>query len=131
MGCMPIVIIPVRNDLSSRLLARQITLCANGGPTVLPQVVNVWISGDEIRDRVSAIVNDNQLLRLIVLTQEVGDGLRHKGATVIGGHNAADQRSGVGRRRQDTRAAYRGTTRHCRRVHSIEGAVIWREEWLA
>jgi hypothetical protein len=115
----PVVVVPVRDQLAARLGARQVALGPDRAAAVDPQVADPRVRGDQIAHRRLAVVDDHQLGIREVLAQEVADRLRHPRRAIAGRHDARHQRSiarGDDRlpRRQPRRRRARG-----RRLHGV------------
>jgi hypothetical protein len=96
-GAIQFVVIPVSDDVTFGLLTGAIPFGSNGMLVVQAQIADARVSGDQVRDRICAVVDDDQLPVRIVLTQEVPDRLRHETAAVVRGHDAGDEREIVHR----------------------------------
>jgi hypothetical protein len=88
---MPIVIVPVRDDLAARGFTRPIALRPNRDFLVQADIANAIIARNEIADRVSAVVDDDQFLGLVILPQEVFNRTRDELAAIVRRHDAGDE----------------------------------------
>jgi hypothetical protein len=88
---MPVVVVPVRDDVAARGLARPIALRPDRDLLIQAEIANTIILRDEIADRVGAIVDDDQFLGLVILPQEVFNRARDELAAVVRRHDAGDE----------------------------------------
>ena len=88
----PIVVVPVRNELAGRVLAGEVTLGPDRPTTLEPDVTKPGVVGDEIADRIGTVIDNNQFLIGIILAKEIADCLGDKRPAVAGRHNTRDQR---------------------------------------
>ena len=72
-GGVPIVVVPVENDVARGALAGEIALGADGVSAVEPDVADLWIVGDEVAHTVGAVVNDEKFFVSVVLAEEERD----------------------------------------------------------
>src|SRR5260370_27354281 len=92
---MPVIIVPVNNNVPSSLLTCQIALSPDSDLTRQADIADMLIGWYKITDRVGAVVNNDQFFVGVVLAQKVFNSLRHGCATVVGWHDAGDQRGCV------------------------------------
>ena len=91
------------DDRAAGQLTGKVALCPEDGPDIQPVVGDAVVSRQQIVHRLRTVVDDDQLLRRVVLPQEVANRLGDEGAPVEGGHDAANQRCSA-RRQSGSRA---------------------------
>jgi hypothetical protein len=91
----PVVVVPVHDDVATGLAHALVALGAQGEPPRLANVADLGVGGDQVADGVVAVIHDDQLLVGVILAQEVGDGARDERPAVVRRHDAGDQ--GLGR----------------------------------
>src|SRR6266702_929072 len=92
MGRMPIVVIPMGDEVTPRLLTGQVALFTNRRSVRQPDIAYAVVWRDQLLDRIRAVVHDDQLSGGIVLAQKIFDRPRHEGPPIIGRHDAGDER---------------------------------------
>src|SRR6266511_2766466 len=111
---MPVIVIPMDDDAALRELACEVALGAEHDAVLKAPVHDPGVVRDEVGYRVPAVVEDDQLLRRIVLTLEVLDRARYEPPPVQRRHDAADHRL----------VHVRRVPRRGRRAVGVEGPVL-------
>ena len=87
---LPIVVIPMQNNLGAAALDREISFRAGGKLFGQCEISNLRIRRHEICNGIPAVIHDDQLFVRIILLQKVFDRLRYKVASVASRHDAGD-----------------------------------------
>ena len=91
MGRVPVVVVPMGDQLTPTQFAGQVAFRTHGKPLFETHVTDTLIVGDEVGDGILAVVHNDEFSRWIILPQKVPDGLADKAPSVAGWHYAANE----------------------------------------
>ena len=85
---MPVIIVPMSDNVTSCLLTGQIALASDRQPIRYMVIADAFICWHQIANSVAPIVDDDQLFVGIILAQKVLNGVLDEGTTITGWHDA-------------------------------------------
>ncbi len=88
----PVVVVPVSDELTSRLSAGKVTFFPQNNSILEAEVADRGMVGEFVVDRIGAVVQDKQLTFWIILTKKILDRHRYEKSAVAGRHDATDKR---------------------------------------
>ena len=83
----PIIVVPVQDDLPLRRLAGEVTLFSESDRLVQPEIPNHCNSWNQILDNVRTVIHYDELASRIILAQKILDGSGHERSAVTCRHN--------------------------------------------
>src|SRR3569623_741292 len=66
----PVIVIPVKNDVSTRFRTGNIAFFSNSWARLQPKIADSRIVGNQIANRVGAVIHDDQLATWVILREE-------------------------------------------------------------
>ena len=91
----PIVVVPVGDDLTPGVPAGDVTLFSDARPFGKMNVADAFLTFEEVADRFGAVVNDDELFVRVVLVEETTKGNANERTSIGGRHDARDERRRV------------------------------------
>src|SRR4051794_11238369 len=102
---MPIVVIPMNDDLAQAQVDAAVPLGTKRDRAVRAKVADARVARHAVFDRIGTIVENDQLTVWVVLVEKAVDRTDDEVAAVTRGHDAGDERAAVVRHRTHSAGA--------------------------